>query len=85
MMTERQRKQDKRLRGRPVEREWPKLISDTPESGADALLSVDVIAVREDKSGKPAWDAPSQAPGFEGATPQALAKALFRPLKKSTD
>ena len=23
------------------------------------------------------WDHPSEAPGFEGATPQALARALF--------
>ena len=28
------------------------------------------------------WDQPSQAPGFEGATPQALARALFRTVKK---
>lgn len=29
------------------------------------------------------WDQPSQAPGFESATPQALARALFRSVKKS--
>ncbi|MCY3699902.1 MAG: hypothetical protein OXH46_09755 [Gemmatimonadetes bacterium] len=28
------------------------------------------------------YDMPSEAPGFEGATPQALARALFRPLRK---
>lgn len=28
------------------------------------------------------WDEPLKAPGFEGATPQALARALFRPVKK---
>ena len=27
---------------------------------------------------KPDWDAPSRAPGFEGATPKALARALLR-------
>ena len=27
------------------------------------------------------YDVPSEAPGFEGATPQALARALFRPIK----
>ena len=26
------------------------------------------------------WDQPSQALGFEGATPQAVSRALFRPL-----
>lgn len=29
------------------------------------------------------YDVPSEAPGFEGATPQALAKALFRRVKKT--
>ena len=28
------------------------------------------------------YDMPSEAPGFEGATPQALARALFRRVKK---
>ena len=28
------------------------------------------------------YDVPSEAPGFEGATPKALAKALFRPIRK---
>ena len=45
---------------------------------------------REDNRHKPAptkdelhakYDVPSEAPGFEGATPQALARALFRLLK----
>lgn len=26
------------------------------------------------------YDVPSRAPGFEGATPQELARALFRPV-----
>ena len=29
------------------------------------------------------YDVPSEAPGFEGATPQALARALFRRVKKT--
>ncbi|WP_420634465.1 hypothetical protein [Candidatus Palauibacter sp.] len=28
------------------------------------------------------YDVPSEAPGFEGATPQALARALFRPIRR---
>ncbi|WP_419939515.1 hypothetical protein [Candidatus Palauibacter sp.] len=28
------------------------------------------------------YDVPSEAPGFEGATPQALARALFRQIRK---
>ena len=32
--------------------------------------------------GSSQWEEPSRAPGFEGATPQALARALFRPVKR---
>ena len=39
---------------------------------------------REDDESPPDWDQPSRAPGFEGATPQALARALFRPVMKGT-
>ncbi|WP_419165035.1 hypothetical protein [Candidatus Palauibacter sp.] len=28
------------------------------------------------------YDVPSEAPGFEGATPQALARALFTPVRR---
>lgn len=31
------------------------------------------------------WDQPSQAPGFEGATPQAVARALFRPVSQNRE
>lgn len=30
------------------------------------------------------WDQPSQAPGFEGATPQELARAVFRLVRQPT-
>ena len=47
---------------------------------------------REDNHRKPVmtkdelhakYDVPSQAPGFEGATPQALARALFRSVRRN--
>ena len=37
----------------------------------------------ENDESPPDWDQPSRAPGFEGATPQALARALFRAVGKS--
>ena len=39
------------------------------------------LEVEDEWSAK--YDVPSQAPGFEGATPQALARALVSPLETS--
>lgn len=48
----------------------------TPEMKAE-------VRERLEKSWSEKWDQPSEAPGFEDATPQILAKVLFRLVKKA--
>lgn len=43
------------------------------------------IQARLEQAWSERYDVPSETPEFEGATPQTLARALFRPLKRQTD
>ena len=40
------------------------------------------VQARLEQAWSEKYDVPSEAPGFEGATPQALARVLFRRVKK---
>lgn len=64
-------------------------MTDEPKNGEDGAAVPEADESAEARGLEVAWDEleeePSEAPGFEGATPRALARALFQPKVHDQD